>query len=104
MFRFGPPSDKDSSVRNVLKKLSVEKRNAIRYIAVHKEEIGLDNVWEMLPQLRGLKTMVLWGCHFTWGTERQLARNMWAIETRVRDLVRIEVEATATVELLEEIK
>lgn len=102
MFRFGPPSDDDSSIRNVLRGLSGEKRRAIRHVAVHKEEVELSNVWEVLPQLRGLRTMVLWGCYFTWGTERDLARKMLDIQVAVEVLVGREVEVTSIVEPLEE--
>ncbi|KAF3046455.1 hypothetical protein E8E12_009586 [Didymella heteroderae] len=101
-FRFGPTSDDDSSIRNTLKVLSAEKRKAIRHIAVHKEEVKLDNVWEMLPQLRGLKTMVLWGSYFTWGTDRDLAGQLSTIRVEVRHLAGSEVEAT--VETVEEDK
>lgn len=105
MFRFGPPSDDDSSIRNMLAKVSKEKCEAIRHVAVHKEEVGLDNVWAMLPQLKRLKTVVFWGCYFTWGTERDLARKMggpYGIRESVRLLVGSEVDVTSTVESQEE--
>jgi hypothetical protein len=96
------PSDDDSSIRNVLEGLGGEKRSANRHVAVHKEEVELGNVWEVLPQLRGLRTMVLWGCYFTWGTERDLARKMLGIQVAVEVLVGREVEVTSIVEPLEE--
>lgn len=105
MFRFGPPSDDDSSIRNVLAKVSKEKCEAIRHITVHKEEVRLDNVWAMLPQLKRLKTVVFWGCYFTWGTERDLERKMggpYGIRETVRLLVGSEVDVTSTMEPLEE--
>lgn len=68
---------------------------------MHEEEVGLDNVWEVLPQLRGLRTVVFWGCYLTWGTEGDLKRKMsekYGIRYKVGLLVGREVDVTMTLE------
>lgn len=97
MFRFGPPSEDDSSIRNVIKTLTVEKRDAIRHIAVHKEEVKLEALWEQIPELRGLKTMMLWGSYFMWGTDRRLAGELPRIQEDVRALVGHDVDVSLEV-------
>lgn len=102
MFRFGPPSEEDCSIRNLLTMLSGEKRGAIQRIAVHKEEIKLEALWEQLPELSGLKTTTLWGCYFTWGTEGALAGQLSRIQEDISASVGHHVQVSLEVEEIEE--
>lgn len=104
IFRFGPPSEDDSSIRNVLELLSAEKRGAIQRIAVHKEEVKLEALWEQLPRLRGLKMLLLWGFYFAWGTDRVLAGQLPRIDSYVRAYVGHAVDVSLDVEPMTESK
>jgi hypothetical protein len=64
-------------------------------------------MWAVLPQLKRLKMVVLWGCYFTWGTERDLARNIsatYGIRYKINLLVGSEAKVTSTVEPLDQNK
>jgi hypothetical protein len=51
MFRIGFPCFHDSSIKNWLDVLTAEQRNAIRRIAVHKDEVNQGSLWDYLPKM-----------------------------------------------------
>lgn len=99
-FRFGPPDllGKDTAVNNWLKMLSVAQRSAISHIAVHKDDLELEALWEQLPGLEGLKKMSLWGSYFMAGLDQVVVGKLEEINDRVDLLVghHVEIEVGKT--------